>query len=197
MFSLSGSSNLTAFLVVVVVVVFLEAAVLAVDGAAVLVARVARLAVVSVGLLAVVACSAAALRARALAAKEDVVGCFTGSVESFFFFLGCSVDDRDAVAASVNVFFLGLLRCLLAPSSSSSVSSALVLRFATVLLVPEVAVEGGGGATFALAAAVMILAVFIPESVALAAARARVIRLGGESMVVIKKVYFGRFGVSR
>ncbi|KAJ3495050.1 hypothetical protein NLG97_g3672 [Lecanicillium saksenae] len=69
--------------------------------------------------------------------------------------------------------------------SSSSLSSARVFLLVVVLVVEVVAVEEP--AALALAAAVTILVVFTVDVLALAAARARVIRLGGESIVVDSK----------
>ena len=64
-----------------------------------------------------------------------------------------------------------------ANSSSSSESSALALRLAAVLFVLAVGVD------LALAAAVTILVVLTAGSLALAAALARVLRFGGDSIV--------------
>jgi hypothetical protein len=68
-------------------------------------------------------------------------------------------------------------------SSPSSFSSALAFLFAAVLLVLAVAVERDR----AFAAAVTILVVCTGGWLALAAARARVIRFGGESIVLHSK----------
>lgn len=183
MFSLSGSSNLTAFLVV-----------FAAAEAVVLVAvldrvRVVLLAAASDAPVVGFPCARVLFRALARAARE-LVEFTVASVAGFFVTLALDARDaaKEGVSLSVKVPVLVRPRGLLASSerssSSPSVSSARVLRFAAVLLVPEVA-EEDGPAALALAAAVRILVVLTPDSFALAAARARVIRFGGESMVVI------------
>ena len=183
MFSLSGSLNLTAFLVV-----------FAAADAVVLVAVLDRVRVV----LLVTASDAAAvefpcvrvlLRALARAARE-LVEFTVDSVAGFLVTLALDARDaaKDGASLSVKVPVLvrprGFLASSARSSSSPSVSSARVLRFAAVLLVPDVA-EEDDPAALALAAAVRILVVLTPDSFAFAAARARVIRFGGESMVGI------------
>ncbi len=179
MFSLSVSSNLTLFfgaaLAVVELLLFVTVPVR--DRAVVL------LGAASPGRPAAVAVF---LRGRPLA----LVSSLGGSEEADFVTLvrvaraGSKLDW----ALFCSVSFLGRPRARLAGlslwslSPSSSCSSARVLRLAAVLLVGAVAVEGP--AAFALAAAVTIFAVFADPSLAFAAARARVILLGGESIVV-------------
>lgn len=93
--------------------------------------------------------------------------------------VGAAVEDDSSGSAA----FLGRPRAALLVAgtslcSCSSSSSALVFRLAAVLFVLAVAVD------FALAAAVTILVDAMAGSVAFAAARDRVIRLGGESMIL-------------
>lgn len=93
------------------------------------------------------------------------------------------VGADDAGSSSVEVFFGRPLVAFLggeglsSGSRSTSSSSGLVFRFAVRVLALA------AGADFALTAAVMILVVLTAPPVALAAALARVMRLGGESMV--------------
>jgi hypothetical protein len=93
------------------------------------------------------------------------------------------VGADDAGSSSVEDFFGRPLVAFLggeglsSGSRSASSSSDLVFRFAALVLALA------AGADFALADAVMILVVLTVPPVALAAALARVMRLGGESMV--------------
>lgn len=100
------------------------------------------------------------------------------------------VGADDACSSSVEAFFGRPLVAFLggeglsSGSKLASSSSGLVFRFAARVLALA------AGADFALTAAVMILVVLTVPPVALAAALARVMRLGGEFMVQLAR----RFG---
>ncbi|KAI6756610.1 hypothetical protein HG530_011208 [Fusarium avenaceum] len=186
MFSLSGSWNLTAFLIagLEVPIVFVVLVVVVVVVAAAVRVRVA--VVFFTGAAGAGSSAAAtAFRGRPLVGLAGAAVSLGGSVAVFFNtrprigFAGPS----DLASDSCSSAFLGLPRVLLTAadsrcsSSSSSFSSARVFLLAVVLFVPAVAV------LFARAAAVTIFVVFTEGSVALAAALARVILLGGDSMI--------------
>lgn len=177
MFSLSGSWNLT---------LFFTTGFAAAVGLDVAVVRT----LVVVFLAGSAACSsveaAAAFLGRPRVALTGAGSSLGGAAVAACFVTRTRVGFAGASASAGSSTFFGRPRGRLgagtsrwASCSSSSCSSALVFLLAAVLFVPAVAV------LFARAAAVMILVVLTVGSLALAAARARVILLGGDSMVLV------------